>query len=168
VDQADRPADPIDHGADGRAAVLADDQVIPVANPLAGLHDRRPVTDQQRREDKPRTAFGGLTPTLTQRPTGTQLGGQGPAQAPFSPEIQRLVDRLVAHMPPRSDGTFAAQLGADLLRTPGVLKLPLHRVSQFGIDDEGACSLAAGVIAGPCVREIGVIDTLVVRLEVAM
>ena len=44
--------------------------------------------------------------------------------------------------------------------------LSLHQLPQFGIKDQGAHSLAPGVVASAGMGEVGVVDTFVVRLEV--
>ena len=72
----------------------------------------------------------------------------------------------MAQVPFRSSGMFGAQPGADLLRAPRVLEFGLHHVPQFGVDDECTDALAASFVAGTRMGEIGVIDTLVVWLEV--
>jgi len=72
----------------------------------------------------------------------------------------------VADVPFRPVGIFTAQPRSDLLRAPGVLQLAFHQTPQLGVNDQTACALATGVVAGTRVSKIGVIDTFVVRFEV--
>ena len=111
-------------------------------------------------------SFGDAAASLAQWAASAKLRRQRPAQATFPAEIQRLIDRLVADMPFRPVGMLGTQPGADLLRTPGVFQLVLHQIPQFGVKDQGARSLASGVVASTGMCEIGVIEALVVRLEV--
>src|SRR5262245_60154404 len=124
MDQAHRPTGPIDQSPDRRTTVLADDQVsLPVADPPAGLDDRRAAMDQHWRSDVARCPFGCLAAPLSERPACAQLGRQRPAQPALAAEIQCLINRFVADVPFRTVGILRAQPGADLLRTPGVLQL---------------------------------------------
>ena len=139
---------------------------FPVPDPRARLDNRWAAVDQHRRSDISRNAFGDAAASLAQWAASAQLRRQRPAQATFPAEIQRLIDRLVADMPFRPVGMLGTQPGADLLRTPGVFQLVLHQIPQFGVKDQGARSLASGVVASTGMCEIGVIEALVVRLEV--
>jgi hypothetical protein len=55
--------------------------------------------DQQRRSDVTGCAFTMFAASLSQRPTGAQLGRQRPAQPTFAAQIQCLIDRFVANVP---------------------------------------------------------------------
>lgn len=77
-----------------------------------------------------------------------------------------MVDRLVAQVPSGPVGVLGAQLIADLLRTPGVLKFRLHQVTQLAIADEDAGSLPPLVVAGTSMREVRVVEAVIVRFKV--
>jgi hypothetical protein len=72
----------------------------------------------------------------------------------------------VTQVPVRPLGVLAAQPGTDLLRTPGVFELGGHQVPQFVVTDKYTGTLAPGVVTSAGMGEVGVIHTLVVRLEV--
>lgn len=129
----------VDQGTDRRAAPGTDDEIpFPIAAPDPLQRGGGAPVDQLRWRDEPGTAPVDAPTAFAQRSTGAQPLVELPAQAAPATVVERLVDRLVAHMPAGPVGECDPQTGRDLLRTPLLLEPDLHlRAQQRVVDQPG-------------------------------
>src|SRR5699024_1367475 len=118
--------------ADGRSAVRADDQIsLPVAGngPVGSLG--RALADHHHGRQEARLALLSTAVRLAHRPAGAQRSGKVAAQLSAALDVERSVDRLVAHVQLRTVGEVPLEPTADLLRTPASVEHVLDQGSQL-------------------------------------
>ena len=118
VQQHGEPRRALHEGADGRAAQPQDQIPLPVTGdrPIGRL--RRTLADHDLGGDEGLAPSACARPWHTQRPSGSQAGGQLAAQRPAALNVQRLVNGLVTDAHRLVTGEVEPQPACDLFRAP--------------------------------------------------
>jgi hypothetical protein len=109
----------------------------------------------------------GSAAPLAEWSTGAESFGELPAQTRMPAVVDRLVDRLVAHMPRRPVRVGEPQPGGDLLGAPLQLELVLDDLAQVVVDREAASTVPAGPFPSTGMGEVTVVHAPIVGAEVA-